>query len=78
MVAASYSGCGQEFIAVIFLTVAQAFSGFAYGGFIVNHVDIAPKYAGTLFGITNTAATIPGFVAPSIAAVLTPNVRKPF
>ena len=78
LVAASYCGCGQEFLAVIFLTVAQGFSGFCYGGIIVNHVDIAPKYAGTLFEITNAAAAIPGFVAPSVAAALTPNVRKSF
>jgi len=29
--------------------------GFSRGGFSVNHMDIAPKYAGVLMGISNTA-----------------------
>ncbi len=29
--------------------------GFARGGFSVNHMDIAPKYAGVVMGISNTA-----------------------
>lgn len=32
------------------------------------------RYGGILFGISNTAATIPGMVAPYVAAALTPNV----
>ncbi|XP_052832455.1 sialin isoform X1 [Octopus bimaculoides] len=43
------------------------------GGFNVNHVDIAPKYAGVLYGITNTFSSLPGFVAPITARELTPN-----
>ena len=39
---------------------------------------ICCRYGGILFGLSNTAATIPGMVAPYIAAALTPNVRKPF
>ncbi|CAF4267626.1 unnamed protein product, partial [Didymodactylos carnosus] len=33
-------------------------------GCLVSHLDIASNYAGTLFGITNTLATIPGFIGP--------------
>ncbi|GFH21740.1 MFS domain-containing protein [Haematococcus lacustris] len=29
--------------------------GFSRGGFSVNHMDIAPKYAGMVMGISNTA-----------------------
>nr|XP_027225767.1 putative inorganic phosphate cotransporter [Penaeus vannamei] len=49
-------------IAILF--VAVTLQGGIYTGFMVNHVDIAPNFAGTLFGITNAAATIPGWVAP--------------
>jgi hypothetical protein len=34
--------------------------GFARGGFSVNHMDIAPKYAGVVMGISNTAGTLSG------------------
>lgn len=29
--------------------------GFSRGGFSVNHMDVAPKYAGAIMGISNTA-----------------------
>lgn len=33
----------------------QGCLGFSRGGFSVNHMDIAPKYAGMVMGISNTA-----------------------
>ena len=41
--------------------------------FEINHLDIAPRYAGVLIGITNTAATIPGMVGPYVVGYLTNN-----
>lgn len=41
-------------------TSALALAGFARGGFSVNHMDIAPQYAGILMGISNTAGTLAG------------------
>jgi hypothetical protein len=40
-------------------------------GFMVNHLDIAPQYAGVLMGITNTFGTIPGFFAPAVTDSIT-------
>ncbi len=72
---AAYCGCGQEFLTVALITLAQGFSGLQYAGYVVNHVDIAPKYAGTMYGISNTVAAIFGFLPPAIVATLTPNVN---
>jgi hypothetical protein len=36
--------------------------------------DIAPAYAGIVFGISNTLATIPGIVSPYIVGALTEKV----
>lgn len=38
---------------------------------MVNHIDIAPNFAGTLFGITNALSTIPSWVAPMTVGALT-------
>jgi sugar phosphate permease len=43
------------------------------GGFYFSHPDIAGPFAGSVFGITNTMAQIPGFVNPMLVAYLTPN-----
>ncbi|MEW6296556.1 MAG: ACS family MFS transporter [Thermodesulfobacteriota bacterium] len=46
-----------------------ALSCFA-SGMGTNHLDIGPKYAGVLIGITNTAATVPGILAPAITGAI--------
>ena len=42
------------------ITSVLGLAGLARGGFSVNHMDIAPKYAGILMGISNTAGTLAG------------------
>ena len=48
--------------AIGILCLGKMFSAAGIGGHSVNHMDIGPKHAGTLMGITNTAGTIPGIV----------------
>lgn len=40
---------------VLLTTATLAALGFSRGGFSVNHMDIAPKYAGVVMGLSNTA-----------------------
>ncbi|CAL8258872.1 unnamed protein product [Lota lota] len=72
LVAAGYTGCNYV-LAVVFLTLSSSLGGLSASGFNINHLDIAPSYAGILLGITNTFATIPGMVGPVIARTLTKN-----
>lgn len=53
------------------MTIAVMSIGGMYCGFLSNHIDIAPNYAGTLMAITNTVATIPGIVVPVFVGNLT-------
>merc|ERR1711892_1090799 len=50
--------------AVIALIVAVGSSGFAISGFNVNHLDIAPRYASILMGISNGVGTFAGMICP--------------
>lgn len=43
---------------------------FTWSGFSPNHLDIAPRYAGVLMGITNTVATLPGIVGVALTGWL--------
>lgn len=47
---------------VMYTTIALGACGFARGGFSVNHMDIAPKYAGMVMGISNSAGTLSGVI----------------
>ena len=45
--------------------------------FQLNHVELSPNYAGTLFGITNMVANLTGFITPWVAGNITNyNVRR--
>ena len=48
--------------AVALATISLAGTGMSTGGFVVNHIDIAPRYAGILMGLSNTFATLPGII----------------
>lgn len=37
-------------------------AAFTWAGFVPNHLDIAPRYADVLMGLTNTAGTVPGII----------------
>ncbi|CDQ69229.1 unnamed protein product [Oncorhynchus mykiss] len=60
-------------VAISFLVLAVGFSGFAIseGQFNVNHLDIAPRYASILMGISNGVGTLSGMVCPLIVGALT-------
>jgi hypothetical protein len=49
---------------VLATSCTLGFAGLARGGFSVNHMDIAPKYAGVVMGISNTAGTLSGMGMP--------------
>ncbi|XP_053269872.1 vesicular glutamate transporter 1 [Pleuronectes platessa] len=58
-------------VAITFLVLAVGFSGFAISGFNVNHLDIAPRYASILMGISNGVGTLSGMVCPLIVGAMT-------
>lgn len=57
-------------MAISIMAVGSALGAFVTGGFVVNHMDIAPRHAGTLMGITNTAGTIPGIIGVFVSGVI--------
>lgn len=50
---------------------AVGFVGLALSGYAVNHLDISPRLAGLLMGLSNTAATIPGIVGVILTGYMT-------
>ncbi|XP_053575793.1 vesicular glutamate transporter 3 isoform X3 [Bombina bombina] len=58
-------------VSISFLVLAVGFSGFAISGFNVNHLDIAPRYASILMGISNGVGTLSGMVCPLIVGAMT-------
>jgi ACS family sodium-dependent inorganic phosphate cotransporter len=57
-------------VAIAIMSTGNALGAFVTGGFAVNHMDIAPRHAGTLMGITNTAGTIPGIIGVFVSGLI--------
>ncbi|KAK7862498.1 hypothetical protein R5R35_005921 [Gryllus longicercus] len=52
------------------LTAAVGCGAFALAGYGVNHLDIAPQHASVLMGLSNTVATLPGIISPTVTGFL--------
>ena len=64
------AGCDAPTV-MILLSLSQFFAGFAYAGFYnPNILDLAPPFAGTLFGLSNTIGNMNGFLAPQLGAYI--------
>jgi ACS family sodium-dependent inorganic phosphate cotransporter len=57
-------------LTVLFITLGLGSLACFSSGMGINHLDIGPKYAGALIGLTNTAATIPGILAPLLTGFI--------
>ncbi|MEE2782778.1 MAG: ACS family MFS transporter [Pseudomonadota bacterium] len=56
--------------AIGILCLGKVFSAAGIGGHSVNHMDIGPRHAGKLMGITNTAGTIPGIIGVYVSGMI--------
>ncbi|EMP28452.1 Sialin [Chelonia mydas] len=70
LVAVSYVGCDYT-AAVVFLTFSMTVISMCGAGFYTNHMDIAPRYAGFVLGVTNTLGTVSGIIAPAAVGFFT-------
>ncbi|CAL5211211.1 unnamed protein product [Lathyrus oleraceus] len=56
--------------AVFCSSVALGFLALGRAGFAVNHMDVAPRYAGIVMGVSNTAGTLAGVVGVDLTGKL--------
>ncbi|XP_059611115.1 sialin-like [Phlebotomus argentipes] len=61
----------DAYISVAILTLLYGFNGSSTVTNMQNCQDLAPNYAGTLYGIMNTFTTTAGFIAPMVVAHFT-------
>lgn len=62
--------------ALVLLTAALGLNSGVFTGFLTNHLDLAPNFAGTLLGITNSIANLTSILGPLLVGfVVTDSVR---
>ena len=62
-----FPSCKQAIAAMV---VTATLTAGKVSGYVVNIGDLSPNYAGTLMGISNTVANIPGFLAPLVNGII--------
>ncbi|KAJ2945607.1 hypothetical protein O0L34_g431 [Tuta absoluta] len=67
-----YAGCSTA-LSVTLITLSMGFNGAATLTNLQNHQDLAPNYAGTLYGVANFVGSTAGFFTPMITAYFTRN-----
>ncbi|XP_070184809.1 sialin-like [Littorina saxatilis] len=60
----------QQYLVVAMLIVNAAFQSACMSGFRINHLDIAPRFAGSLAGMTVTFATSAAIISPLVISPL--------
>lgn len=65
----AWLGCDRMGVQLM-LAIPGAFAGAVYAGNQMNHIALSPRYAGTMYGITNAAANMCGFLAPYAVGLL--------
>eukprot|EP00899_Mesostigma_viride_P015058 jgi/Mesvir1/23553/Mv18250-RA.1 len=54
---------------LFYATLTLALCSLARGGFAVNHMDIAPRFAGIVMGLSNTAGTLAGVIGVAVTGL---------
>ena len=69
LVGLSFSGCDSRLV-IFWFCLSVMLNGASNSGFQVNHAELTSNYAGTLMGVTNTAANMAGFMAPYVTGLI--------
>ncbi|XP_011213150.1 putative inorganic phosphate cotransporter [Bactrocera dorsalis] len=70
LVSLGYLQPDQGDLAIILLTVTVAINTIGHFGYAVNHLDLAPNFAGTLMGIVNCSANVMSIIAPLVVGYI--------
>lgn len=77
LIALGYMTKEQSTLAVVLLTLSVAMNGAASVGYLINHMDLSPNFAGTLMGITNAISNVMSIVGPLfVGFIVTDDVIK--
>ncbi|KAL4224018.1 hypothetical protein ACF0H5_017475 [Mactra antiquata] len=69
-----YMKCDERVIVIVCLCMSTFIGAMGMtAGYSCNSVDIAPRFASVIFGLTNMLGSIPGIVAPMLVAEMTKN-----
>lgn len=73
LIALGYVRSDQDTLAIAILIFTVSISSASHVGFLVNHIDLSPNYAGIIMGICNTFANGMALIAPLLVGAIVTN-----
>ncbi|XP_062130515.1 putative inorganic phosphate cotransporter [Drosophila sulfurigaster albostrigata] len=70
LIALGYVAPGQDVLAVSLLSLTVGISAAAQLGFMINHIDLSPNFAGVLMGISNGIANVMSIIGPLLVGII--------
>ncbi|XP_036331722.1 putative inorganic phosphate cotransporter isoform X2 [Rhagoletis pomonella] len=77
LIAMSYMTSAERIEAITLLTVGVGFNASAFCGYLVNHMDLSPNFAGPMMSITNGVANLLSVFAPLVVGAIVVNEKEP-
>ncbi|XP_026463451.1 uncharacterized transporter slc-17.2-like isoform X2 [Ctenocephalides felis] len=68
--------CEQKYLAVFLIMLTAMFTDIAFtGSYLLSYLELAPRFAGLLTGISNTIGSMPGVITNTLVGYITTNVK---
>lgn len=77
LIAVGYMTQEEKTVAVVLLTIGVGFNAGSFCGYLVNHMDLSPNFAGLMMGITNGFSNLCSICAPLVVGAVVTNEENP-
>ncbi|XP_018793707.1 PREDICTED: putative inorganic phosphate cotransporter isoform X2 [Bactrocera latifrons] len=71
-----YMGADQSELALVLLVIAVGVNSAGNLGFLINHIDLSPNFAGVLMGMANSAGNIMSLLAPLAVGLIVTDAKN--
>lgn len=70
LIVCGYMTSDQSVGAIICLSLGVGFNSASFSGYMINHMDLSPNFAGTMMGITNGISNLLSLFAPILVSII--------
>ncbi|XP_070068653.1 putative inorganic phosphate cotransporter isoform X1 [Drosophila takahashii] len=77
LIALGYMTADEKTWAILLLTLAVGINAGCSCGYLINHIDLSPNFAGPMMGVTNGIAGVTSIVAPLVVGAIISDEEDP-
>ncbi|XP_017835937.1 putative inorganic phosphate cotransporter isoform X2 [Drosophila busckii] len=77
LIGLGYMTADDKINAIVLLTLAVGINAACFCGYLVNHMDLSPNFAGPMMGVTNGLAGVTSIIAPLVVGAILSDEEDP-